>query len=522
MTIVLGTLAALAAALACAGFLGLTFLGSRAGVPRGRVAPGPWKQIAGFGALGLVLVAAVAAAYSGSPMHTPWIVTAAAATLAAALALAPLWETALYGLGLLGIGALAPVVIAVGHPRGADHDLLTDAAVIATLTGLVCAGSLLVLVVARAMRPPPEPADATRSTPASRAVRTALWSGVGTALFGALFVLVSTMRGEATTPSDHLLGWDVSAPPTLMRLFFLDGRINIFFATLAALAVTAYLAAVATLRRRGDHWPVGRTIAWLIGWALVVYTTSSGLGRYAPAELSVHISVNLTLNMFAAMIMVLGGFITLLLRASRPAGRGAEPGLREWLTTSMHSGYLQFIYHPLTALITMVGTYYVLYFTSLFPLSLATHWLHQLLYVHFLVSGYLYYGLIIGVDPPPKELPHLGKLGLILGAMPFHAFFGVILLSMTTLVAEPWYRALSVGWTTRLDHDQFVAGSIAWAAGEFPLIVVLGALITQWVREDNQLARRHDRQTDSGIDDSYDAYNEMLAQLAARDSDKRQ
>ena len=39
--------------------------------------------------------------------------------------------------------------------------------------------------------------------------------------------------------------------------------------------------------------------------------------------------------------------------------------------------------------------------------------------VHFLIVGYLYYSLIIGVDRPPRPLPHIGKLGYVLAAMAF-------------------------------------------------------------------------------------------------------
>lgn len=332
------------------------------------------------------------------------------------------------------------------------------------------------------------------------------------------FRTVPAIAGEQLPTDVQRLGYSVAEWPTLVNLV-MNWRINLFFLGLAIVAVIVYLWLVAQLKKRGDSWPAGRTAAWLIGWATVVFITCSGTGRYAPAVFSVHMFLNLSLNMLSAMILVLGGFITLVLRAT-PARRRTEPaGLREWLTASMHSRYLAFMYNPIIALIFMTGTYYVFYLSGLFTASLHTHWLHQFFYLHFLISGYIFYGLIIGVDQPPHPLPHIGKLGLIIGAMPFHAFFGVILMAKTSIYGESFLLGLGHPWLQArgLQHDQWVGGTIAWAGGEFPLLIALIALLTQWALQDRKESRRVDRHLDAGTDTSHDAYNEMLAQLAERD-----
>jgi len=60
---------------------------------------------------------------------------------------------------------------------------------------------------------------------------------------------------------------------------------------------------------------------------------------------------------------------------------------------------------------------------------------------YFLVIGYAYYWLIVGIDAAPRELPYLGKLGLLLAAMPFHAFFGISLMSSVTVIGGAFYRS---------------------------------------------------------------------------------
>lgn len=69
--------------------------------------------------------------------------------------------------------------------------------------------------------------------------------------------------------------------------------------------------------------------------------------------------------------------------------------------------------------------------------------------------------------------------------------------------------------------DQNVAGQATWLLGEIPLFIVMLALAAQWFRADSREAEQIDAATDSGEDDSFDAYNEMLAELARRDAADR-
>ena len=275
-------------------------------------------------------------------------------------------------------------------------------------------------------------------------------------------------------------------------------------------------SAILRLRRRGDAWPLGRVVAWTLGWLVIVVVTSSGIGRYSTAQFSTHMILHMSLNMLGPILLVMGGPITLALRVA-PAHRPGEPaGLHEWINAVMGWPFLRHLYNPLFVWIEFVGSYWLLYFTNIFNLALRYHWAHQLLDLQFVFIGYLFYGLVIGVDKPPRSLPHIGKLGLVFAAMPFHAFFGVIVMSQSTIIAKEFYNYLDLPWMTNLKSDQYLGGGIAWAAGELPLLIVIIALITQWAKQDARLAKRTDRHLDSGIDDSFEAYNAMLTGLANR------
>ncbi len=318
-----------------------------------------------------------------------------------------------------------------------------------------------------------------------------------------------------TSTAQNFFGYDIDAAPSLSVLA-LDWRPNLLFLLVAAAAVGLYLVGVVALRRRGDTWSGGRTAAWLLGWAVVVITTSSGLGRYSSAVFSLHMVLHMALNMLGPLLLVLAGPITLALRALPAHGRAKAAGVREWIAALLAWRVTHVFYNPLFVFIRFIGAYYLLYFSPIFDFALRYHWAHQLMNIEFIVIGVMFYGLVIGVDAPPRPIPHIGKLGMVLAAMPFHAFFGVGVMTSKDVIAGDFYSYLRLPWQGSLLADQAVGGGIAWAAGEIPLVIVIVALVTQWAKQDNRVATRVDRHLDQGTDDSWEAYNAMLAKLDAR------
>ncbi|MFD9893526.1 cytochrome c oxidase assembly protein [Amycolatopsis sp. NPDC059027] len=339
-----------------------------------------------------------------------------------------------------------------------------------------------------------------------------------------MFVTIGIATGLARTPPpadaitqpstvELLIGYPLDGAPTVLRLLF-DWRFDLLYGTLAIVLAALYLAGVRRLRKRGDTWPVGRLVAWLAGCAVLLIATSSGIGRYAPGMFSVHMGTHMMLSMVAPVLFVLGGPVTLALRALSPAGRDAPPGPREWLLAFVHSPVSRFLTHPLVALVLFVGSFYGLYFSGLFDAALNYHWAHLAMNAHFLLSGYVFYWPLIGVDPAPRRLPPLGKLGLMFASMPFHAFFGVILMNMQTVIGQTFYTQLKLPWVGNLLTDQRLGGGIAWASGEVPVLLVLIALLVQWARQDEREAKRADRREDTTGGAELAAYNAMLKRLA--------
>ncbi len=315
------------------------------------------------------------------------------------------------------------------------------------------------------------------------------------------------------TAQEVFLGFDLPGQADLWRVITV-GRFDIVLGSAALAGIALYVAGALRLRRRSDTWSPWRTLSWTSGCVALLISTSSGIGAYGYAMFSMHMITHMALNMFVPVLLVLGAPVTLLLRTVPAAAKNAVPGVREWVLWILHSRPTALLAHPGTAITAFVLSLYGLYFTPLFQNLIRYHWGHVLMNVHFLIIGYLFYWAIIGIDPGPRRLPHLGRLGMLFAIMPFHAFFGVAVMSMNSIIAERFYEQLHLPWHLDLMADQRVGGGIAWVSGEIPVLLVVGALLTQWVAQDRRTAVRTDRRDDEYGDSELAAYNAMLEQLA--------
>ena len=324
----------------------------------------------------------------------------------------------------------------------------------------------------------------------------------------------------AFSPALSIVGYATPGAPNLARMFTLYNADALIIGILVVL-VALYIKGVSILKKRGDAWPVGRTIAFACGVALIDFATSGGLGVYALFSFEYHMLAHMVLGMLAPIGLVLGAPITLALR-TLPQGRTPEErGVRGTLIAFLHSRYSIILTNPLTALALFDGSLFVLYFTNLFGNLMQSHAGHLFMTIHFLLAGFLFFHVIIGIDPNPRKIPHLVRIVILFGAMSIHAFFAIALLATTSLIDGGYYGSLRTPWLGDLLADQHAAGSIAWAMGEVPIIFALIATFIQWMRDDTREAKRIDRNearmAAMGEPDDLAQYNNYLSQLQRRD-----
>jgi len=154
---------------------------------------------------------------------------------------------------------------------------------------------------------------------------------------------------------------------------------------------------------------------------------------------------------------------------------------------------------PLTFALYVLSPW-ALYFTSWYDASLSSAYVHEMMHLHLVLVGSLFFWPLVGVDPVPGRVPYPFRVALIVLTLPFHAFLGLTIMNQTELLGGPHYLALREGpmaaWLPSAADDQHLAGGILWAAGDLVGLLFFAVLFTQWVRASMKEAVREDRRLD--------------------------
>ena len=259
-----------------------------------------------------------------------------------------------------------------------------------------------------------------------------------------------------------------------------------------------------------------RTVTWVLGWLLFIYATNGVLGIYGRVAFSWHMTLHMIEAMVVPIFLVLGAPVTLALRTLRPRHDGTL-GPRELVLGLVHSRFMAVLGNPVFAAAFFFMSLVVFYWTGLFELALTTHTGHLLMTAHFLITGYLFAWVLVGVDPGPKRWSPALRLMVLFATIAFHAFFGVAMITGTAILGGDFFESIAIPWVPDRLADQRLGGGVAWAIGELPALVLALIVAMQWFSSDRAESVRADRRADRDGDAELTAYNERLARLAERD-----
>jgi putative copper resistance protein D len=321
------------------------------------------------------------------------------------------------------------------------------------------------------------------------------------------------------SPAELVTGYPAPPAPS-PGVWLTQWRPDLVLAFAGVAMAVVYLGWVVRLARRGDRWPVSRTVSWVSASVAFVWVTNGAPMVYGTVLFSVHMVEHMALATLLPVLFALGAPVTLALRAL-PVRTDRSRGPREWLLAIVESRWARFLAHPLVAAVNFAGSMIVFYYTGLFEAALSSHVGHVVMIIHFTLAGYLFANVLIGVDPGPRRPAYPVRLVLLFATMAFHAFFGVALAESTALLAADWFGALGLPWGVDALADQRQGANLAWATGELPTLALAVGVAVQWAREDERAARRRDRAAERDGDADLAAYNAMLAQLAERAKEGR-
>ncbi|MDP9101606.1 MAG: cytochrome c oxidase assembly protein [Actinomycetota bacterium] len=257
-------------------------------------------------------------------------------------------------------------------------------------------------------------------------------------------------------------------------------------------AAGLYFAGVRRMHRAGHAWPVRRSICFVgLGLGTVAVALLSGLTTYDTTLFGPHMVQHMLLAMVAPVFLALGAPVTLALRTLPARPRG-------WLLEVLHSRVVRILTFPLVPWLLFVGSPFALYFSGWYPATLDSPLLHELLHVHFLLVGSLFFWPLLGIDPVPGRVGHPLRMLMIFATLPFHAFLGIAIMSVPDsgvgLIARRHY--LAVRDAAGAAFQQQVGGGLLWASGDLVGLLFLGVLLGQWMRASEREAAREDRRLD--------------------------
>ncbi|SFN84933.1 cytochrome c oxidase assembly protein [Mycetocola miduiensis] len=344
------------------------------------------------------------------------------------------------------------------------------------------------------------------------------------AFMGIASGLAAALARTATPVPEELPGVPTAAeiltgeplPPELtFERYFTVWDIDLIWLLITAFGIFFYVAGVVRLRRRGDTWPIHRTVLWVLGLLVLFYLTSGGVAAYQDYLFSVHMLGHMGLTMLVPVLLVPGAPVTLAMRAIEKRDDGSR-GAREWILLAVHSKFAGVIANPIVAAVLFVGSLWIFYYSPLMRWSMTDHIGHEWMIVHFVLTGYLFVQSLIGVDPVPFRLSYPLRLLLLLATMAAHAFFGLAIMSNVGLFLADWFGAMGRTWGSTPLADQQTGGGIAWSLGELPTIALAITVAIQWSRSDTKDQKRLDRNADRTDDAELKEYNERLARMSGR------
>ncbi|WP_327402926.1 cytochrome c oxidase assembly protein [Streptomyces sp. NBC_01288] len=288
----------------------------------------------------------------------------------------------------------------------------------------------------------------------------------------------------------------METPPqlTLGRLF------SSWQADVPALLVVVLLGGlygwgVLRLRRRGEAWPVARTVAFaLLGLGTIVVATMSALAVYDRVLFWPAAVQNVLLDLIAPLGLALGDPLRLALRALPERAAARAQG-------AMTGRLFRLLTFPLVSTALVLATELTIYFTPYFETALADNWLHQLMYLHLLLAGSLF---VLPVLTREEALPawctHPVRAGLVFVDGIIDAVPGIVVMTHGTLIAGSWYLSHSPSWAPDVQHDQQLGGGAMVSIAELVALPFLLAILVQWARTERAETVALDRRLDAELE----------------------
>ncbi len=260
------------------------------------------------------------------------------------------------------------------------------------------------------------------------------------------------------------------APHDLVRAWNLDP----FLVGGLLLAAWAYWRGTRRLPNPNQTW---RTRCFGGALTAIAVALVSPLDALSGALASAHMVQHVLLVLVAAPLLALSP-LTSLLRGSPAVLRTATARWRRRLGLSR--GSLRFLRQPVAVWLLHVGTVWFWHASVPYDAAVRHHPLHVLEHAGFLVTGVLFWRVVMGARAADRVSHGLGVMLVFAMAMQ-----SVFLSALLTFARAPWYSAYATStaaWSLDPLADQQLAGVIMWIPAGLVYVGAGLTLLVAWIR----------------------------------------
>jgi cytochrome c oxidase assembly factor CtaG len=251
-----------------------------------------------------------------------------------------------------------------------------------------------------------------------------------------------------------------------------------------------YLAGVQRVRRRGEPWPVGRTIAFCgLGLGFAVVATMSSIGVYYAVLFYLRSAQTILFLLVVPLFLALGRPLTLIIET--------VPRFGPWLGAAIKTRAARLATFPAITTFVLVLTPFLIYFTPWYVAGFHSALVAELTRVALLVPGFVFFWTLLRVDPVPKAYPYVVALWITAAEVLGDAALGLAVIADTSLLWGPYYHGLARPWGPGLATSQVLGGGVLWIFGDIVGLPFLAAQLIQMIREDEAEAKAIDAELDA-------------------------
>lgn len=306
--------------------------------------------------------------------------------------------------------------------------------------------------------------------------------GVAVTLSRTAFPPEALSGATKPTASELLYGFKLPPTPSVVSLLT-HFRVDAIWLAFALLLITLYLLSLGRVRRAGITWPTWRLASFGFGVVLLIFATSGGLASYAHVLFSAHMVQHILLLLVIPEFLVAGQPF----RLASLAHRGDDtPSLA--IDILMSKAFKNVSRLPVVATL-FASSFYLLYFTPLFPAWLPSHWGHFGMETIIFAVGYLFIWNFFGSDLTPIEHSPWSRFRYLLISEPFHVLFSVLLIWSGRTLATNFYTSLQRPYGVDVHQDQILGGVLGWLLGEVPMFFAGALLIRALAKRSTAISR---------------------------------